>query len=76
MSRKGCSPDNARAEGFFGRLKVEFFYGEGWRGVSVKQFIEMLDSYLRWYREKRIKSDLGHKNPMQYRKDLGLLWRG
>ena len=22
MSRKGCSPDNARAEGFFGRLKI------------------------------------------------------
>ena len=25
MSRKGCSPDNARAESFFGRLKIEFF---------------------------------------------------
>lgn len=23
MSRKGCSPDNAACEGFFGRLKVE-----------------------------------------------------
>ncbi len=27
MSRKGCSPDNARCEGFFGRLKIEFIYG-------------------------------------------------
>ena len=35
MSRKGCSPDNSRAEGFFGRLKVEFFYGNDWEGVSV-----------------------------------------
>ena len=25
MSAKGCSPDNAAAEGFFGRLKQEFF---------------------------------------------------
>lgn len=26
MSRKGCSPDNAACEGFFGRLKNEMFY--------------------------------------------------
>lgn len=25
MSRKGCSPDNAACEGFFGRLKAEWF---------------------------------------------------
>ncbi len=28
MSKKGCSPDNSAMEGFFGRLKVEFFYVE------------------------------------------------
>lgn len=27
MSRKGCSPDNAACEAFFGRLKTEMFYG-------------------------------------------------
>ena len=27
MSKKGCSPDNAACEGFFGRLKNEMFYG-------------------------------------------------
>ena len=26
MSRKGCSPDNAACEGFFGRLKIEMFF--------------------------------------------------
>ena len=26
MSRKGCTPDNAARQAFFGRLKVEFFY--------------------------------------------------
>ena len=26
MSKKGCSPDNAACEGFFGRLKNEVFY--------------------------------------------------
>lgn len=29
MSRKGCSPDNAACEGFFGRLKTELFYPRG-----------------------------------------------
>ena len=73
MSRKGCSPDNARAEGFFGRLKVEFFYGRDWSGVSLDEFADMLDAYLRWYRDVRLKSDLGYKSPMQYRRDLGLI---
>ncbi|GCP70457.1 IS150 transposase B [Escherichia coli] len=27
MSRKGCSPDNAACESFFGRLKTEMYYG-------------------------------------------------
>ena len=70
--RKGSSPDNARAEGLFGRLKVEFFYGCDWTGVTMERFIELLDEYLVWYRDEKIKSDLGYRSPMQYRKDLGL----
>ena len=73
MSRKGCSPDNARAEGFFGRLKIEFFHGRDWGGVTLDEFADMLDAYLRWYRDVRLKSDLGYKSPMQYRRDLGLI---
>lgn len=73
MSRKGCSPDSARAEGFFGRLKIEFFYGRDWSGVALDEFADMLDAYLRWYRDVRLKSDLGYKSPMQYRRDLGLI---
>ena len=72
MSRKGCSPDNARCEGFFGRLKIEFFYGCDWAGITVDEFMAMLDAYLRWYRDVRIKSDLNYGSPMQYRRDLGL----
>ena len=73
MSRKGCSPDNARCEGFFGRLRIEFFHGRDWSGVTVEEFMGMLDAYLRWYRDVRIKSDLDYRSPMQYRRDLGLL---
>lgn len=73
MSRKGCSPDNARCEGFFGRLKIEFFHGCDWAGVTLEEFTDMLDAYLRWYRDVRIKGDLDYRSPMQYRRDLGLL---
>ena len=73
MSRKGCSPDDARCEGFFGRLKIEFFHGCDWTGVTIGEFMDMLDAYLRWYRDVRIKGDLDYRGPMQYRRDLGLL---
>ena len=72
MSRKGCSPDNARCEGYFGRLKIEFFYGRDWGGVTIGEFMGMLDAYLRWYRDVRIKGDLDYRSPMHYRRDLGL----
>lgn len=73
MSRKGCSPDDARCEGFFGRLKIEFFHGCDWAGVTIEEFMDMLDAYLRWYGDVRIKGDLDYRSPMQYRRDLGLL---
>ena len=73
MSEKGCSPDNAACEGFFGRLKNEIFYNRSWQGVSVKEFIAILNDYLIWYREKRIKLSLGGISPMEYRRSLGLI---
>jgi len=42
MSKKGCSPDNSACEGFFGRLKNEFFYGFKWDDISIDAFIELL----------------------------------
>ncbi len=73
MPGKGCSPDSARCEGFFGRLETEFFHGCDWAGVTIEKFMDMLDAYLRWYRDVRIKGDLDYRSPMQYRRDLGLL---
>jgi transposase InsO family protein/transposase-like protein len=72
MSRKGCSPDNAACEGFFGRLKTELFYPRDWQNTTVDQFIEIVDSYIRWYNEKRIKISLGSRSPLEYRESLGL----
>lgn len=72
MSRKGCSPDNAACEGFFGRLKTELFYPRDWRATTIEQFIEVVDSYIRWYNAKRIKVSLGSLSPVEYRESLGI----
>ena len=72
MSRKGCSPDNAACEGFFGRLKTELFYPRSWQDVSVDQFIGVVDDYIHWYNEKRIKISLGSLSPIEYRASLGI----
>ena len=71
MSAKGCSPDNSACEGFFGRLKNEFFYHRDWRGVGAGEFIRRLEEYLEYYREGRIKRSLGWMSPNEYRRSLG-----
>ena len=73
MSKKGCSPDNAACEGLFGRLKNEMFYHRSWTDVSIEQFMKILNDYLIWYNEKRIKISLGNKSPLEYRRSLGLV---
>ena len=72
MSAKGCSPDNAAAEGFFGRLKQEFFHKRSFAGVSMDEFIGLLDDYMVWYRDKRIKTEYG-MSIMDRRRELGLV---
>ncbi len=39
MSRKGCSPDNAACEGFFGRLNIEMFFARDWISTTVEVFV-------------------------------------
>ena len=42
MSAKGCSPDNAAMEGFFGLFKKEFWHGRDWSEWTPARFIEEL----------------------------------
>ena len=35
------------------------------------QFVQIVDSYIHWYNEKRIKISLGSLSPVEYRKSLG-----
>ncbi|AGU53375.1 integrase core domain-containing protein [Variovorax paradoxus B4] len=38
--------------------------------TTLEQFIEVVDSYIRWYNEKRIKISLGSLSPIEYRESL------
>ena len=42
-------------------------------GITLDEFADMLEGYLGWYRDVRLKSDLDYRSPMQYRRDLGLI---
>ena len=46
MSRRARNPDNARAEGFFGTLKCDFFEGRDWTGVPFDEFSRLLGEYI------------------------------
>lgn len=70
MSRKAKSPDNARAEGFFGTLKQEFFYAKKWKNIKLRRFMKLLDAYLVWYRDEKIKKALGWKTITEHRAAL------
>ena len=41
-------------------IKQEFLRKRGFAGVSMDRFIGMLDGYMVWYRDKRIKTEFGH----------------
>ena len=65
MSRKGNCMDNGAMENFFGRLKVEMFYGEKFE--SVNAFISELKRYIDYYNNKRISMKLKGMSPVLYR---------
>jgi len=70
MSKKGCTPDNAACEGFFGRLKNAMFYNRPWTNTTVQDFIHQVDEYIRWYNEERITLKLGGLSPAEFRRAL------
>lgn len=39
MFCKGCLFDNVVCEGFFGRLKIEMYYGCKWLGIMFEKFM-------------------------------------
>ena len=71
MSKKGCSPDNATCEGFFGRMKTECFYNHSIEELSLDELKTYLSNYIQWYNNDRIKNTLGGLSPVQYRLRFG-----
>ena len=65
MSRRGRSPDNARAEGLFG------LPGERVLPLPAEDFIAELDAWVGWYRSSRTKRSLGWKTMDENRRALG-----
>ena len=57
--------DNGAMENFFGRLKVEMFYGEKFENVNV--FIDELKRYIDYYNYERISMKPKGMSPVQYR---------
>lgn len=71
MSAKGCSPDNAAMEGFFGLLKKEFWHGRDWSGWTPARFIEELGGWIGRYNTERRSDALGGRTPAEFRATLG-----
>ena len=71
MSAKGCSPDNAAMEGFFGLLKREFWHGRDWSGWTPARFIEELGGWIGRYNTERRSDALGGRTPAEFRAALG-----
>lgn len=48
------------------------FYNRDWHAVSLTKFEQILDEYLNWYAQKRIKVSLGGLSPVEFRKRNGI----
>ena len=48
------------------------FYNRKWFGVGIAIFLDILNRYLHWYNEQRIKMFLGAVSSLERRKSLNL----
>ena len=60
LNRNGRSSNNSMCEGFFGTIKNEFFYPKDWKYITCDDFIDELEKYLNWFKNKQIKKRLGY----------------
>lgn len=65
MSRRGNCLDNAVAESFFGTLKSECFYLKKFDRVT--ELRQVVDRYIGYYNNERIKLKLKGLSPVEYR---------
>lgn len=65
LSMKGCPYDNAVSEATFKLIKAEFVRNRHFK--TIEQLKLELDSYVRWFNEKRIHSTLGYLSPIEFK---------
>ena len=63
MSRVAHCIDNGPMEGFWGILKRECYYGR--RFTNKKELIHTIESYIRYYNNRRVQRNLGILTPME-----------
>lgn len=68
---KGRSPDNAAAEGFFGRMKTESVHPGHWEERPRGETLVPVGDCIRWHDHGRIKRSPGWMSPVQYRQSQG-----
>jgi transposase InsO family protein/transposase-like protein len=66
MSRKGNCLDNSPTENFFGRMKLEMWYGHEHEYNNVEELLAAIDEYIKYYNTTRIVSKL-KMSPIDYR---------
>lgn len=67
MSRKGNSLDNGLMECFFGLLKSEMFYDQEDNYKTLEELEKIIEKYIDYYNNKRIKEKLKGLTPASYR---------
>ncbi len=67
MSRKGNCLDNSPMENFFGKMKMEMFYGHEYEFKSLEALELAMRDYLFYYNHERITTKLKGLTPVQYR---------
>ena len=67
MSRKGNCYDNAVMESFFGRMKVEMFYGFEKEYKSFEIFQKAVDEYIDYYNNERKQKKTKRMPPTKFR---------
>ena len=67
MSRKGNCYDNSIMESFFGRMKIEMYYGFEKNYESFSTFKSAVDEYIHYYNNERIQSKTKWMSPVKYR---------
>lgn len=65
MSRVGNCLDNAMMESWFGKLKNEIIYNMEYK--NLKEVINTISSYIKFYNEKRVHSQIGNVSPLKYK---------